>query len=266
MKAPDTALPLGSAPVVPLTSCSFGAGEHQSVVQTKGIPVERVSVEAVVLDMDGLMLDTESIYKRAWQRAAVDCGHIIDDDFYSTLIGQPTDACESAIVERYGPEFPLPAFRLRWTQLWRTEVENSGIPRKPGLGELLAFLGTQQIPIGIATSSDRQFTALSLRAAGLEDRFDQIITGDEVTNGKPAPDIYLEAANRLGVLPEHSVAIEDSDVGALAASAAGMIPIIVPDLNAPSPEARSVAFRVLPSLREARGEIETLLQGELGAD
>src|SRR5262245_60004322 len=113
-------------------------------------------VQAVVLDMDGLMLDTESIYKRVWQQAAAVCGHPIDDDFYLTLVGQPNPACETAIVERYGSTFPIAEFRTRWPQLWRLDVELSGIPTKPGLYDLLSFLGKHRIPVAIATSSDQE--------------------------------------------------------------------------------------------------------------
>ncbi len=206
--------------------------------------------------MDGLMIDTESIYKRAWQNAAAECGYILDDDFYWTLIGQPNPACETAVLERFGLKFPLPEFRVRWSELWQADVENSGIPTKPGLAELLSFLDERQVPTAVATSSDQEYATLSLRMAGLEGRFSQIVTGDQVANGKPAPDIYLESARRLGVSPQDCVAIEDSDAGVLAASAAGMITLMVPDLKAPSTQARSAAFSVLASLLDARNILE----------
>lgn len=222
--------------------------------------IRRARIQAVVLDMDGLMLDTESIYKRAWQNAAAECGYILDDDFYLTLIGQPNPACETAILERFGLKFPLLEFRVRWSELWQAEVENSGIPTKPGLAELLSFLDEYRVPTAVATSSDRKYATLSLRMAGLEERFSEIVTGDQVANGKPAPDIYLESARRLSVSPQHCVAIEDSDAGVLAASAAGMITLMVPDLKAPSAQARSAAFSVLASLLDARNQIASFLR------
>lgn len=210
--------------------------------------------------MDGLMLDTESIYKRAWQNAAAQCGYTFEDDFYFTLLGQPIPACETVILERYGADFPLPRFRARWPELWRADVEASGIPTKPGLNELLSFLDENTTPTAVATSSDLEYATLSLRAAGLEGRFRQVVTGDQVINGKPAPDIYLEAARRLGVLPQRCVALEDSDAGVLAANAAGMIAMMVPDLKAPSTEAQAVAFSVLASLLDARNQIASLIK------
>src|ERR1041384_6542235 len=82
---------------------------------------------AVILDMDGLMLDTESIYKHAWQNAAIECGYDLNDDFYLTLVGQPNPACEAALLDRFGDRFPLDDFRVRWESLWRGTVETPGI-------------------------------------------------------------------------------------------------------------------------------------------
>ena len=225
--------------------------------------MRNLTAEAVILDMDGLMLDTESIYKRAWQNAAIECGYNLDDEFYSTLIGQPNPACEAAILQRYGEEFPFPRFRARWAELWRSDVASFGIPTKPGLKELLAFLEENKIPTAVATSSDEEYASFSLRAGGLEGRFSRIVTGDQVTNGKPAPDIYFKSAQRVGVPPERCVALEDSNAGVLAASAAGMITMMIPDLKPPSAEAHSAAFIVLASLHDARNQIASLIQLKL---
>ena len=218
-------------------------------------------VAAVVLDMDGLMLDTEPIYKRAWQNAATECGFDLDDEFYLTLVGLPTPACEEALVGRFGRDFPLLEFSRRWPSLWKEDAELSGIATKPGLIEFLSFLTENRMPTAIATSSDHDYTAFSLRAARLEGRFDCVVTGDEIAHGKPAPDIYLESARRLGVDPMLCVALEDSEPGVFAASAAGMIAIMVPDLKEPSVEARSAAFCVVESLFDAREQIQLLLGG-----
>jgi HAD superfamily hydrolase (TIGR01509 family) len=221
----------------------------------------RARVAAVILDMDGLMLDTESLYKQAWQKAATECGYPLDDSFYLTLVGQPNPACEEALLNHFGRDFPMADFRARWSGLWRTEVETSGIPTKAGLTELLSFLREQQIAMTVATSSDREYAAMSLRAAGLAATwFEHIVTGDQVLCGKPAPDIYLEAARRLGVAPANCIALEDSDAGVYAASAAGITTVMVPDLKAPSPAARNAAFCVVNSLLEAKAEIAYLLR------
>jgi beta-phosphoglucomutase-like phosphatase (HAD superfamily) len=95
----------------------------------------------------------------------------------------------------------------------------------------------------------------------VRERFQVVVTGDQVTRGKPAPDIYLEAARRVGYAPAQCVALEDSEAGVIAASRAGMIALMVPDLVRPSDAARRAAFRVLPSLVDAQNVIEALLAG-----
>ena len=197
------------------------------------------------------MLDTEHLYKSAWQKAAAELGYPLDDGFYLTLVGRTNAAGEIALTERFGLDFPLAAFRELWARLWHQEVLAFGIPLKPGLTELLEYLAAQEIPTAIATSSDQEYAAFSLNAAGLDARqFTHIVTGEQVDRGKPAPDIYLEAAHRLGIDPSHCLALEDSDAGILSASAAGMIAVMVPDLKPPSDQARQAAFRILTSLEE----------------
>jgi HAD superfamily hydrolase (TIGR01509 family) len=221
--------------------------------------MQQTKIAAVVLDMDGLMLDTESIYKQAWQKAAMECGYPLDDAFYLTLVGQPNPACEAALLNRFGMDFPIADFRIRWSELWRKQVETSGIPTKTGLNELLSYLRQHEVPLAVATSSDQDYLKLSLSAAGLTPAlFDSIVTGDQVEQGKPAPDIYLEAARRLGVSPNQCIALEDSDAGVLAASTAGLTTIMVPDLKPPSSATRIAAFCVVPSLLEALDEIVSL--------
>jgi HAD superfamily hydrolase (TIGR01509 family) len=216
-------------------------------------------ISAVVFDMDGLMLDTESINRLAWQRAAEDLGFALDDEFYLSLLGRTTVDCESLVMQLCGAEFPMDEFRTRRRRLWRAQVEGTGIAAKPGLLELLSFLDTQRILLAVATSSHVLAAESSLRSAGVRDRFDVVVTGDQVARGKPAPDIYLEAARRLGVESVDCVALEDSDNGVHAAVAAGMTTVMVPDLKPPSTESLARAFRIVASLHQARETIEDLL-------
>ena len=216
-------------------------------------------ITAVVLDMDGLMLDTESIYKRAVQRASAQLGFPLDEPSYMTLVGLTNVATEAAIVDRFGESFPMIRFRELWNDSWRREIETSGVPIKPGLPELLAFLEARQTPRAVATSSDQYYAGMSLRAARLDGRFHHVVTVDQVAHGKPAPDLYLEAARRLGVAPAQCIALEDSDVGVLSASAAGLTTLMVPDLKPPSAAARAAAYRIVATLHEAQAHIAELL-------
>jgi HAD superfamily hydrolase (TIGR01509 family) len=216
-------------------------------------------IGAVILDMDGLMLDTEPLSKVAWQTASAEFGYTLDDRSYSKLVGRPTADCERELLGQFGSAFPLDRFRVRWPELWQAKVAARGIQQKPGLSEFLAFVDKQHLPVAVATSSESDYTVLSLRHAGLEGRFKVIVTGDEVASGKPAPDIYLEAARRLEVNPASCVALEDSDAGVLAASRAGMRALLIPDWTGPSDEAVRAAFRVLTSLHQARDILAKLV-------
>jgi HAD superfamily hydrolase (TIGR01509 family) len=202
--------------------------------------------------MDGLMLDTEPIYKVAWQAASAELGYELDDAFYARFVGRPTHDCERDLIARFGTAFPLDRFRILWPRRWKDDVAAHGIHQKPGLTELLGQLESRGLALAVATSTDADLTAFCLHAAGLDRRFRVIVTGDEIAAGKPAPDIYLEAARRLDVDPAQCVALEDSEAGILAASRAGMVALLIPE-GAPSPAAVAVAFRVLSSLTEVAG-------------
>jgi beta-phosphoglucomutase-like phosphatase (HAD superfamily) len=210
-----------------------------------------MGIKAVVLDMDGLMLDTEPLYKAAWQQACAELGFDLNDQFYSRLIGRPNRDCERELMHLFGPGFPMTRFTARWPELWRSSVSVRGIPLKAGLLAFLSFVDEHALLSAVATSSDRAYTEFSLQSAGLVGRFDAIVTGEQVTRGKPAPDIYLEAARRLGLDPGECVALEDSDAGVLAASAAGMVTLCLPDLKPPSEDAVRAAACVLGSLDDA---------------
>jgi beta-phosphoglucomutase len=229
------------------------------VSQTSTDLIMRHEVGAIILDMDGLMLDTEPLYKSAWQAASAELGYPLDDPSYAKLVGRPNEDCERELVGRFGSGFPLDKFRARWPGLWKAEVAANGIQQKPGLMQFLACLDGQGLPVAVATSSETDYAALSLRKAGLEGRFKVIVTGDEVARGKPAPDIYLEAALRMQVPPSVCVALEDSEAGILAASRAGMRGLLIPDWTEPSDAAVQAAFCVLASLKDARGVVADLI-------
>ena len=211
-------------------------------------------IAAVIFDMDGLMIDTEGPVQLCCQRAAADMGFNLDDEFYvSELVGRGWDDCDAALISRFGLRFSCVDFRARFQHLWAIRLQSQGIQSKPGFQELFTFLRSTQTPMAVATSTHREDAALSLRAARIDERFDAFVTGDEVVKGKPDPEIYLTAASRLGVDPQKCVAFEDSSPGVLAAARAGMTTFLIPDGGRiPTSQAVSAAFRVLPSLHEAR--------------
>jgi HAD superfamily hydrolase (TIGR01509 family) len=203
---------------------------------------------AVIFDMDGLLLDSEPLYRVTWQTAAAQMGCPIDDEFYAHFVGRGNDEAERLLRERFGDALPLDEFRGRWRRDWDERLDREPPARKPGAIELLDFLDQRQITTALATSSPR---ALALRCLGeLASRFAALAFGDEVEHSKPSPDLFLLASQRLGIVPEQCLVLEDSEAGVRAARAAGMEVIIVPDLIQPSPEIAAMASSVCESLRD----------------
>jgi beta-phosphoglucomutase-like phosphatase (HAD superfamily) len=206
---------------------------------------------AALFDMDGTMLDTERIYHRAWRAAGRALGYELSDELLLATCGRTFPDCYRLVRQELGPGFPMQAFQALWPVHWHEDVTRNGIPQKAGLLDLLDWLDAQGIPKAVATSTTRDEALFTLRAGGIGDRFQTMVSGEEIPHGKPAPDIYLLAAARLGVEPQRCLAFEDSEPGVLAASAAGMFTILTPDTKAPSPEVAAHAALVAPSLREA---------------
>ncbi|MDQ3250427.1 MAG: HAD family phosphatase [Chloroflexota bacterium] len=218
--------------------------------------VEPTQISAVIFDMDGLMLDTERIYQVAWRSAGKTLGFHLSDAFLHTTTGRPAHDCHRLLREAHGQDFPLDQFVTVCALHWDDHVAAHGIALKPGLSELLDWLDERHIPKAVATSTAHAKALLSLRTAGLASRFEHIVGGDQIQNGKPAPDIFLAAAKRLDVNPARCLALEDSEAGVVAASTAGMMTIMVPDIKQPSAEIAARAYRVLPSLHDVRRLIE----------
>ena len=210
-----------------------------------------MSIEALVFDMDGLMLDTEPLYKVAWQGAGRELGFEIDDHFYMSLIGRPTPDCAPLFAEKFSGQFPFDYFNKLWPQWWQKETAR-GIGLKPGLLELLELAQELDLLTAVATSSDLDYMQFSFERSGLAHRFDAVITGDLVASGKPAPDIYLAAAKTINVPPANCLAFEDSEVGVVAAKSAGMTTVLVPDVLAATERGKASADFLVASLHEAR--------------
>jgi HAD superfamily hydrolase (TIGR01509 family) len=210
----------------------------------------RNPVEAVLFDMDGLLLDTEVMYIEAMQQAARSLDREMALDFCHSMVGVPERECSLMIEAYYGDGFSIEEFRGRFYGLLRGLLE-AGIPLKPGVVELLDFLADRGLPLAVATSSERRTAERHLAKAGILDRFTALATRNDVERPKPHPDIYLEAARRLGVAPERCLAFEDSNIGLEAAHASGAMAFMVPDLLQPLPETRARCLDVLPDLHAA---------------
>jgi HAD superfamily hydrolase (TIGR01509 family) len=213
---------------------------------------------AVILDMDGLLLDTEPISLRVWTQAARDLGYDLDEDTCDRMIGLNQSANRDMLVRRFGSGCPVDEL-VELAQARYREALEEGVPHKPGLLDFIRFLNEREIPRAVATSTATDLASRKLRQAGVLGHFDIVVGGDLVTRGKPHPDIFLRAAAELHHRPEDCVVLEDSGPGIRAAAAAGMRPILIPDAREPSEEMRRAAHAVVESLSAAQAVIEHMM-------
>ncbi len=206
--------------------------------------------QALLFDMDGLLLDTEILWRAAWQRAAREFGYSITDRLYLQIVGLNPADTDRTLVAALGDDFPVAGVRALRTELWQQRVEKDGIECKPGIEPLLHYLEQQNIDRAIATSSNHWSAEICLQASGLAELFPVRATSDQVNRGKPHPDLYLRAAALLNIRPDQCLALEDSDNGATAALRAGMDVLIVPDLKPPTRGLVGSAVAVLNSLQQ----------------
>ncbi len=217
------------------------------------------SFHGVVFDMDGVLIDSEPIVKRCGQIAAKQYGAELSDALYNRLIGLPSKDVELGLTQAFGQSFPMQLFRDELERLWHAYVEENGMPVKPGIINALEQLQTHDIPFAIATSTPSDRAQLSLRKAGLISHFDIIVGGDQVANGKPAPDIFLTAASHIAIDAHRCIAVEDSAVGVQAASSAGMYTIMIPDQKQPDQITEQRLSELFPSMSLALPRMLELL-------
>lgn len=213
---------------------------------------------AVIFDMDGLMLDTESLGPQTWRDAAAMTGVDFDLDLLPGMTGRNYRDTRVFLREHYGPAYPVERLTAACLTAFDAIVAREGIAQKPGLRELLDWLEGESVVRAVATSTRRDRAEAQLAQQGLLARFAALVGGNEVEFGKPAPDIFLLAASRLDVAASDCVVLEDSEPGVRAALAAGMMPIMVPDLHRPSESLLAREPLVLSSLHDVRAHLALL--------
>jgi len=204
----------------------------------------------VIFDMDGLMVDTERIARIAWQEASRAAGYEMPDAVFSLMIGRTKRDSGDLVRRHLGPGFDFERVHAATGILFEKIIERDGLPLKPGIRELLDHLRTGNIPLAVATSTRNPVATQRLESVGLLKYFTVVVTGDQVTRGKPEPDIFLEAVRRLGIDARTSYALEDSFAGVRSAHGAGLRVIMVPDLLQPTPEIATLTHAIAKSLHD----------------
>lgn len=205
-------------------------------------------IKGIIFDMDGLMTDTEKLFLDLWCEIMREREEPEYRDILKHCIGLDHESTRKYINETLGVDFPYMEILQEVGVRSRAYCEKNGVPVKPGLYELLDYLDQKEIPYAVATSTKLDRAKWRLDKIGVLDRLSGLVTGDMVENGKPNPDIFLKAAETLGLAPKDCMVLEDSPHGILAAHRAGCMPVMIPDLKQPDEETKGRLYALLESL------------------
>lgn len=215
-------------------------------------------VKGAVFDMDGLMFDSERLVFEIWKEMTSELGLEFTVDVFKQTIGLRRDESEKFYKSFFGEGFDYSSLKLKSRAMFMERINRDGVPIKKGLIALLDYLKSNGVRLAVATSTSAQTAHKVIRLAGVYDYFDSFVCGEDVTNGKPAPDVFLKAAEKIGVEPNDCVAFEDSINGIKSAYAAKMTTVMVPDFLQPTDEIKPMINFLCKSLDEAIAYIDKI--------
>jgi HAD superfamily hydrolase (TIGR01509 family) len=208
-----------------------------------------VTIEAVVFDLDGVLVQSEELWDAARRELADEHGIEWPDDATDAMMGMSSKEWSRYVHDEVGVPDPPEEINRRVLE-WVEKRYREDLPWIPGAREAVRRIGGE-FPLGLATSSNREIIDIVVEVGGFEDLLKVTVSSEEVERGKPEPDVYLEATRRMGVDPRRTAAIEDSTNGLLAAKAAGMRVIAIPnDAHPPADKGLAAADVVLDSIKE----------------
>lgn len=217
-----------------------------------------MEIKGIIFDMDGLMIDTEKLLHKYWVQAANEFGYPMKVEHVLQIRSLAAKFAIPKLKDMLGAEFDYYKVRARRMELMNQHVEQYGLEKKKGLDELLDYAKKNGYAMAVATATDEERTTKYLKSIGTYSYFDEIVCGPMVANGKPEPDIYLEATKRLKLQPENCMALEDSPNGILSAYRAGCVPVMVPDLDEPSKETKEMLYGLASDLTQVIPLLESM--------
>ena len=215
-------------------------------------------IKAIIFDMDGLMIDSERVTFECYQERLKDMNLTMDEEFYKTLLGIPIKGIYQRFYDVYGNDFPIQNVIQDVHQLMAERFETEGVPVKKGLVELLHYLKDNNYKTIVATSSNRDRVDKILAQAKITEFFDDSICGDEVTKGKPNPEVFLKSCQKLGVNVDEAIVLEDSEAGIQASYDANIKVICIPDMKYPEKQYEEKTFKILKDLTEVTAYLKSL--------
>ena len=215
-------------------------------------------IKAIIFDMDGLMIDSERVTFECYQERLKDMNLTMDEEFYKTLLGKPIKGIYQRFYDVYGNDFPIENVIQDVHQLMAERFETEGVPVKKGFVELLHHLKDNNYKTIVATSSNRDRVDKILAQAKITEFFDDSICGDEVTKGKPNPEVFLKSCQKLGVNVDEAIVLEDSEAGIQASYDANIKVICIPDMKYPEKQYEEKTFKILKDLTEVTAYLKSL--------
>ena len=212
-------------------------------------------INGVIFDMDGLMFDTERMWATFWEPALAALGLEYKEGLAEAERGTAGETSRNIVRQFYGEDCDANAIIDSLHRVADEEFQKP-VPKKPGLDELLAWLDEHHIPMAVASSSPMTVIEGHLEHWGLGHYFKAVISGEHLTRSKPAPDIFLLAAQKLGTEPAKTMVLEDSYNGVRAGAAGGFVTVMVPDLSPATDEMRRIYTCECASLHEVRRKLE----------
>lgn len=206
------------------------------------------TIKAIIFDKDGTLQDTEKVYMKAWKAAAAELGVPDIENTIRDCTGTTIPWIAEYWAKKY-PDIPFEDYLPR-RQYYYFGLLEQGVPVKEGAHEVLSYLKAHGYKVGMATSTPWDTVKDHLTRTDMMGYFDTVVTGDMIEHGKPAPDIYLLAAERLGVNPAECIGVEDSMSGVRSIHAAGMRAVMIPDMIQPTPEVEALVWKKLTKISE----------------
>lgn len=214
-------------------------------------------IKAIIFDMDGVIFDTETVYLKVWSDVFEKYGYKMTKEIYASVLGTGRENVKKVFLNNFGNEIPIDHMYIEKDENLAKEIEK-GVPLKLGAYEILTYLRENDFKIALATSAISERAFKQLKQANIESFFNVIVCRDDVRKTKPNPEIFLRAANKLGVMPEQCIVIEDSSAGIEAAVNAGMVPIHVVDLKEADEKILRNSYKSFNDLNEIIKEISNM--------
>ncbi|MDE7423965.1 MAG: HAD family phosphatase [Lachnospiraceae bacterium] len=220
-----------------------------------------MDIKGVIFDMDGLILDTEVLYQKFWRQASANCGYNMSAEQVLQLRSLDKTLAKKLLQSFFGEDFDYQKVHDERVRIMADYIEKNGVQAKKGVAEFTSYLKQNGYKTAVATATNYKRANKHLTMAGVRDCFENIICATDVEHGKPYPDVYLYACEKIGLQPCECLALEDSPNGIRSASGAGCTVICIPDTAKPDKETEKLTYAVVNSLCDVVQVLEKIKKG-----